>query len=101
MAATGARLDRSYSQLPVSVVEPGYSDIEVQCSQGRPVVTTLGKYFFFCKKGKQGLERSNNVVTLGIKREITLYMSLITSVKGSSLYWMSLLMRILPLPRWR
>ena len=57
--------------------------------------------FFFCKKGKQGLERSNNVVTLGIKREITLYMSLITSVKGSSLYWMSLLMRILPLPRWR
>ena len=35
MAATGARLDRSYSQLPVSVVEPGHSDIAVQCSQGR------------------------------------------------------------------
>ena len=29
MAATGARLDRSYSQLPVSVVEPGHRGIEV------------------------------------------------------------------------
>ena len=58
---------------------------------------SVNKVFFFCKKGKQGLERSNNVVTLGIKREITLYMSLITSVKGSSPYWMSLLKRILRL----
>jgi hypothetical protein len=40
--------------------------------------------FFFCKKGKQGLDRSNNHVTWGIRRMITIYISLITSVKGSS-----------------
>ena len=33
MAATGARLDRSYSQLPVSVVEPGHSDIAIRGEQ--------------------------------------------------------------------
>ena len=51
MAATGARLDRSYSQLPVSVVEPGHSDIAVQCSQERQVVCTSGKYLECITRG--------------------------------------------------
>ena len=49
-------------------------------------IVNLLQSFFFLQQGKQGLVRSNIVVTLGIKREITIYMSLIALVKGSSQY---------------
>ena len=51
-----------------------------------PPEINLKCFFFFLQQGKQGLVRSNIVFTVGIKREITIYMLLIALFKGSSQY---------------